>query len=82
MIDSDPLFVDAAGGDLRLQPASPAIDAGDNAAVPVGVTTDLLGNARFVDIVSVIDTGNGAPPIVDIGAYEAQIVVYLPILSQ
>ena len=82
VIDSDPLFVDAAGGDLRVQPASPAIDAGDNAAVPIGVTTDLLGYPRFVDIASVVDTGNGSPPIVDMGAYEAQIVVYLPILSQ
>jgi hypothetical protein len=41
-------------------------------------TTDLGGDPRFVDILSVIDTGNGAPPIVDMGAYETQRpVVYV-----
>ena len=79
-IDADPLFVNPAGGNLRLQPSSPAIDAGNNAAVPSGVTTDLDGSPRFVDIASVPDTGSGTPPIVDMGAYEAQfLVVYLPL---
>jgi predicted outer membrane repeat protein len=59
-------------GDLRLQITSPANDAGDNTAVPVGVVTDLGGNARFVDVLSVPDTGNGTAPIVDMGAYETQ----------
>ena len=97
-IDADPLFVrnpspgaddtwgtaDDDYGDLRLQLTSLAIDAGNNAAVPFGVTTDLLGYPRFVDIASVPDTGSGTPPIVDMGAYEAQlyeaqlIVLYLP----
>jgi hypothetical protein len=36
------------------------------------VTTDLDGNLRFVDIPTVSDTGNGTPPIVDMGAYEAK----------
>jgi predicted outer membrane repeat protein len=61
-IDADPQFVDAPNGDLHLQPTSPAIDAGDNSAVPPGITTDLDGNLRIV---------NG---IVDMGAYEAQEV--------
>jgi hypothetical protein len=61
-----------ANGNLRLQLTSPAIDAGKNAAVPTGVTTDLDNNPRFVNIPTVPDTGNGAPPIVDIGAYEVQ----------
>jgi hypothetical protein len=80
-IDTDPFFVDADGPDdtygtaddnLRLQLTSPAIDAGDNLAVPSAITTDLDGNPRFVDIPTVTNTGNGTPPIVDMGAYEAQ----------
>jgi hypothetical protein len=90
-LDTDPLFVDAAGvdgipgtpdDDLRLQPTSPAVDAGDNAAVPITVTLDLAGNPRCVDIPEVPDTGAGTPPIVDMGAYEVQEMtefeVYLP----
>jgi predicted outer membrane repeat protein len=57
-------------GDLHLQLTSPAIDAGDNTSVPAGVVTDLDGNPRFIDILSVPDTGNGTAPIVDMGAYE------------
>ncbi|HUE99837.1 MAG TPA: choice-of-anchor Q domain-containing protein [Anaerolineales bacterium] len=71
-LGADPLFMNAATGDLSLQALSPAIDAGDNTAVPGSVTTDLAGNPRFKDILSVADTGNGTPPIVDMGAYEAQ----------
>ena len=70
-IDADPLFVDAASGDLHLQLASPAIDAGDNDAPELaGITADLGGNPRLADVLSVADTGNGDPPIVDMGAYE------------
>ncbi len=74
-INADPLFVNAAGGNLRLQLTSPAIDAGNNAAVPSGVTTDLDGNPRIVD-------GNGdGNAVVDIGAYETQIKkVFLPLV--
>jgi len=88
-IAGDPRFEDADGADnipgtaddnLRLQLTSPAIDAGNNAAVPSGVTTDLDGNPRFVDIPTVPNTGSGTPPIVDMGAYEARPKVFLPLV--
>ncbi len=79
-IDADPRFVDPDGADntpgtvddnLRLRRGSPAIDAGNNlAAGLVGVTTDLDGKGRFADVPETIDTGQGTPPIVDMGAYE------------
>jgi hypothetical protein len=57
-ISADPLFVDYAGGNLRLQTNSPCINAGDNAYV-VG-STDLDGRPRIVGVT------------VDMGAYEFQ----------
>jgi len=84
-INADPLFVDATNGDLRLQEISPAIDAGNNAAVPAVVIFDLDGEPRFVDVLSIPDTGNGTPPIVDIGAYEVWVVscyVFVPLVSR
>jgi hypothetical protein len=73
-IDADPLFVDPDNGDYHLAPGSPCIDAADNTAVPMDITTDLDGNPRFVDDPDTPETGNpGAPgPIVDMGAYEFQ----------
>ena len=91
--NSDPLFVDADGADndpntlddndYHLAAGSPAIDAGNNAAVPADtydldgdsdpnepLPYDLDGDPRFVDDPNVADTGAGAPPLVDMGAYE------------
>jgi hypothetical protein len=70
----DPLFVNAAIGNLRLSLSSPAIDAGYNAAVPGTITNDLDGKPRFREIVEAPNTGIGTPPIVDMGAYEVQPV--------
>ncbi|UCD76889.1 MAG: right-handed parallel beta-helix repeat-containing protein [Phycisphaerales bacterium] len=71
-IDADPLFVDPDNYNFRIGPGSPCIDAGDNYAVPDDVDADLDGNPRFVDDPATVDTGNGEPPIVDMGAYEFQ----------
>jgi predicted outer membrane repeat protein len=57
---ADPQFVDAVGGNLRVRAGSPAIDAGDDSALPGSVTTDLDGFARSVWL------------NVDMGAYESQ----------
>jgi hypothetical protein len=51
---------------------SPAIGAGDNDTVSTGIITDVDSYPRFVDNPTVADTGNGAAPIVDMGAYEEQ----------
>jgi hypothetical protein len=56
---------------LRLQPDSPCIDAGDTTAVPGGIWTDLGGNPRVFDDTETPDTGISILGVtVDIGAYE------------
>ena len=91
-IDADPLFVDPDGADdilgteddnLRLLAGSPCIDAADNTAPGlIGITTDLDGNSRFVDDEDTTDTGNGTPPIVDMGAYEFSSGALIPTVSE
>jgi hypothetical protein len=81
-------------GDLGLGNGSPAIDAGDNSAVPQDrfdrdgdldeiepLPFDLAGLARFYDVSAVADTGLGTAPIVDLGAYEVNPYwMYLPMI--
>jgi len=50
--------------------ASPTVDAGSNALVPSGLTTDLAGNPRILASRFNCD-GNLGPPTVDMGAFEA-----------
>ena len=82
-IDTDPFFVDPENGDFRLLPCSPCIDSGSNTAVPLDISDldgdgdvseplpfDLDGYGRFFDDPYMPDTGDGAQPIVDMGAYE------------
>lgn len=80
-VQADPLFVNPALGNFRLSQSSPLIDAGNNNFVPAGITTDLDGNARFVDMPLVPDTGRGTPPVVDMGAYETYGDAETPTLS-
>jgi hypothetical protein len=67
---NDPLFVDAASGDFRLQSTSLCINAGLNLFAPTNVTPyDLGGNLRIYD------------GTVDIGAYEHQGVDFVDMVS-
>jgi acyl carrier protein len=61
ILNQDPLFVNAPL-DLQLQRCSPAIDYGVNANIPLGTSTDYIGNNRIFN------------NTVDIGAYELQNV--------
>jgi hypothetical protein len=79
--DNDPLTF--ADNNYNLSLASPAIDAASNALVPTDAT-DIDGDGnfaelvpldlnllpRFVDVLSVPNTGSGTSPIVDMGTYE------------
>ena len=82
---------------LRLQASSPAINAGDNSNVALddldinynGILTetlpyDLDGARRFVQAVPQVRNhfNNGIPPIVDLGAYEATPVLFLPLIRK
>jgi hypothetical protein len=67
--DTYPTYVDPPN-DLRLAAGSTGIDAGNNAAVPGGITTDVAGLPRFFDDPGTPNSGAGAPPIVDMGAFE------------
>ena len=60
--NADPLFTNAAAGDLTLQDCSPAIDSGASNSL----ATDIIGNPRPVDVFP-----GGLSN--DIGAYERQI---------
>ncbi|MGB5981186.1 MAG: choice-of-anchor Q domain-containing protein [Nonlabens sp.] len=67
-IDTDPRFINQAGGDYSLRPFSPAIDAGNNAFV--SESKDLAGNLR------IIDGDDNGTTIVDMGAYEHREITF------
>ncbi len=77
---------DDEAGDLRLGLGSPCIDAASNALVPADLFDldadgdlteplpfDLAGDARFTDVYCAPDSGSGTAPIVDMGAFEADL---------
>ncbi len=47
-VTADPLFVNSAGGDYHLSPASPCIDAGDSEFLPALGETDFDGEPRVM----------------------------------
>ncbi len=59
-VDADPLFVDAEGGNLKLQDYSPAIDSGTNTGCP---DYDIEGTERP-------QRGTSGGEVCDMGAYE------------
>jgi len=63
-MNEDPAFVDAAGGDYRLQPGSACVDAGDPAFGGDPEELDLAGHPRIID-----GDGDG-DALTDLGAYE------------
>jgi hypothetical protein len=85
MVDPDGLD-NVAGTDddnVRIRPGSPCIDAGDSTMLPPDFTDldgdgdtaeptslDAAGYPRFEDDPATLDTGMGASPLVDIGAFE------------
>lgn len=69
-VTGDPQFVNLVGADFALAAGSPCIDAGDNTQSIAGVVVDFAGDDRFVDVASVVDTGVGPAPVIDMGAFE------------
>ncbi len=73
-VNADPLFVSPLaaasaptnGGNYQLQKCSPALNGGNNTAIPVGITNDLLAYQR-------IHYG-----VVDMGAYELPLELAVP----
>ena len=61
----------SAAGNYGLEPGSPPIDAEDNSAIPIELSTDPDSNP-LIDDPNTVDSGRGTPPIVDMGAYELQ----------
>jgi predicted outer membrane repeat protein len=97
-VNADPLFADGSDPDgpddvpataddgLRLSAGSPALDAGDNAALPSD-TGDLDGDGDTTEPIPFDITGSDrvrdnnpdTPPTVDLGAYEAPADVVIPV---
>jgi len=81
--DGDDNLFGTEDDNLRLSPGSPCTDAGNNNDVPLDtfdldsdgdvnepLPSDIEGNPRFTDDPHTSDTGNGVPPIIDMGVYE------------
>ena len=73
-----PLFVNPAAGNYQLQPGSPCINKGSNAAVAADMTTDLTGNPRIFG--GTVDMGayewQGPSRILNMPTDDSSIIVY------
>ncbi len=70
-VHADPLFVDAAGGDISLSPGSPCIDRGYHSTFPELPNNDIYGFDReSLDDAGVINLGFGITKTLDIGPVE------------
>jgi len=77
-LSEDPKFVDTPSaqgtphtdGDVHLLPGSPALEAGDNGAMPANIVIDADGKPRIVDIHTGLPGGT-----IDIGAFEYQQII-------
>ncbi|TAJ11711.1 T9SS C-terminal target domain-containing protein [Marinilabiliaceae bacterium JC017] len=67
-ITDDPVFIDAANGDFRLNYQSPCINAGMNDSIPSGILTDFKGNDRL------------AGDVVDMGVFEGGVLTPVNLL--
>ncbi|CAG1007088.1 hypothetical protein PHYC_03390 [Phycisphaerales bacterium] len=75
-IDADPLPMNAAAGNFRLQAASVCIDAGSNADLPPGVVEDADGHDRAVR--GLPGPGDG---VTDMGAFEFGAAACAPTIT-
>jgi hypothetical protein len=67
-ICAEPLLASAETGEVKETASSPTIDAGSNALVPAGLTTDVFGDPRI--LAGHAGCGQSFPAVVDMGADE------------
>ncbi|MBV6459028.1 MAG: hypothetical protein HONBIEJF_02167 [Fimbriimonadaceae bacterium] len=76
--DSNPQFI-TFPTNLRLKLTSPCVDAGDKTKFAGLGNFDRNNLLRFVDVATAPDTGNGTPPLPDLGCFEAALGRHLGI---
>lgn len=79
--DVDPLFVDAAGGDMHLPIYSPCVDAGD-ASLAAGIATDYEGDPRITGGAIDVGADERYPHLYYVGSFEAGSTSYLRVIGE
>lgn len=75
----DPLFVNSVGADFHLGLGSPAVDMA-HSGIANYPTLDLAGAPR-VDVLGVVDTGEGPVTYADAGVFEANPIDRAPVVT-